>query len=555
MTMVTIYQANNPETLPVSLATPEIVLETELPDRLQHTTGITYEGDDRDGYYTRINQPLSVNGNISSSNLTTMNTNLQTIMGTLTKVSYEPAGETTTITGKLVTGTLNGNKIGTPTTFLYSNYSPFIPVCDVNGVIEIGTSIDFHDLATEQDNRARISCVGTNILELAGAASMRMTRIDVSAGMALRSGNTLMKFSKSDPAINMLTLDAATDVATFSGNVVVPTLNGVKIGASNEGFGYTTDAPYIPVCKANGITEVGNRIDFHLADATFRDFSAYISNTALNILRVYGAADNSGTLEANALAVRTNGEDVRLQLSTNQYHNLSLFNKTGTSLWVMDSDGTNGLERWSTVRINSINASTRTTAITYTAGTPSNTTIAGDLTVTGSIHGTLAGSQTITHKTKYTGTLTLGCFVESTGEIYREPPKVGTISIWNEPTEEGQKGYYTETQTISTLSPYENCVSVVRQATTISNNIIGVCTEIIDHEYCKFATHGDCLVKCESATYTIGDILVPSTGGLAKKGSSLEIIDALTHMVPRLKITSLETDLIDPQTVCAFISL
>jgi len=56
MTLVTIYQANNPETLPVNLATPEIVLESELPDRLQHTTGITYEGDDRDGYYTRINQ-------------------------------------------------------------------------------------------------------------------------------------------------------------------------------------------------------------------------------------------------------------------------------------------------------------------------------------------------------------------------------------------------------------------------------------------------------------------------------------------------------------------
>jgi len=172
-----------------------------------------------------------------------------------------------------------------------------------------------------------------------------------------------------------------------------------RIGANAEGFGYSTDAPYIPVCKANGITEVGYRIDFHLNDSTFRDFSAYISNSALNSLRVYGTADNSGTLETNVLAIRTNGEDVRLQLSTNQYHNLSLFNKTGTSLWVMDSDGTNGLERWSTVRINALNASTRTSAMSYTADTPSNTTIAGDLTVTGSIHGTLAGSQTITHKT------------------------------------------------------------------------------------------------------------------------------------------------------------
>jgi len=94
--------------------------------------------------------------------------------------------------------------------------------------------------------------------------------------------------------------------------------------------------------------------------------------------------------------------------------------------------------------------------MTYTAGTPANTTIAGNLTVTGVINGTLAGSQTITHKTKYTGTITPGCFVERTGQIYREPPKVGTTSTWNEPTEEDQKGYYTVTQTTSSLPPYEN---------------------------------------------------------------------------------------------------
>ena len=551
MTLVTIYQANNPETLPVSLITPEIVLESELPDRLQHITGITYEGDDRDGYYTRINQPLSVNGNISSTNLTTINTNLQSIMGTLTNISYDVDTDTTDVSGKLTTGnvivpTLNGFKVGTPSSFIYKNYSPFIPVCDTSGVTEIGSSLDFHDLSTEQNYRARLSCVGTNILELADTASMRMTRIDVSVGMTLRSGNTLMKFTKSDPAINMLTLNATTDVATFSGNVVVPSINGNKIGASDEGFGYTTDAPYIPVCKANGITEIGYRLDFHLNDATFRDFSAYISNTALNTLRVYGITDNSGTLETNVLVIRTNGEDVRLQLSTNQYHNLSMFNKTGTSLWVMDSDGTNGLERWSTVRINSINASTRTTAMTYTAG---------DLTVTGSIHGTLAGSQTITHKTKYIGTVTPGCFVESTGQIYREPPKVGTTSTWNEPTEEGQKGYYTVTQTTSSLSPYENCVSVVRQVTTFSSNIIGVCTEIIDNEFCKFATHGDCLVKCNSATYSLGDILVPSLNGYAKKGTASDVMNCMCSMIPRLKVTSVETDQIDPECVVGFIAI
>jgi len=552
--MVTIYQANNPETLPVSLATPEIVLETELPDRLQHTTGITYEGDDRDGHYTKINQPLTVNGNISSSNLTTMNADLQTIMNTLTNISYVPALQLTAITGDLSVNTLNGFSIGPMGEFSVAEYSPFLVATNVDGVTEIGKILDFHNTTgAGEDYLTRLSCVGSNTLEITGTGSMRMTRIDVSAGMAQRSGNTLLRFMKTDNATNMLSLNNDTNEATFLGNIVAPSLNGNKIGASNEGFGYTADAPYIPVCKANGITEVGNRIDFHLNDATFRDYSVALDNTAANQLSIKGmTTDTYGNLELGGLLMRPSST-VSCRLIANTASNMLWFNGAGVNTWVCDATGS--VERWSTTRDKAVAADTRATAVTYTAGTPSNTTIAGDLTVTGSIHGTLAGSQTITHKTKYIGTLTLGCFVESTGEIYREPPKVGTTSIWNEPTEEGQTGYYTETQTVSSLSPYENCVSVVRQATSVSNNIIGVCTEIIDHEYCKLATHGDCLVKCESATYTLGDILVPSTGGLAKKGTNLEIIDALTHMVPRLKITSLETDLIDPQTVCAFISL
>jgi len=35
----------------------------------------------------------------------------------------------------------------------------------------------------------------------------------------------------------------------------------------------------------------------------------------------------------------------------------------------------------------------------------------------------------------------------------------------------------------------------------------------------------------------------------------MEIIDAMTHMIPRLKVTSVETETIDSETVCAFISL
>jgi len=195
MTLVTIYQANNPETLPVNLATPEIVLESELPDRLQHTTGITYEDDDRDGHYKRINQPLSVNGHISSTNLTTMNTNLQTITMKVIMISYMPAFQTTMI----------------------------------------------------------------------------------------------------------------------GGDLTVDTLNGVKIGASDEGFGYSTDAPYIPICKANGITEVGRRIEFHLNDATFRDYSVSLDNTAINRLSIISmTADTYGNLELGGLLVRKDGANCRL---------------------------------------------------------------------------------------------------------------------------------------------------------------------------------------------------------------------------------------------------
>jgi len=483
------------------------------------------------------------------------------VEGTLTNINYVPTLQLTAITGDLSVNNLNGNQIGSPDVFRYDEVTPFIPVVKSDGVIEIGRYIDFHAADVSHDFYTRLSCIGTNALEITGTSSMRMTRIDTSVGMALRTGFTSMNFYKNDASTSMLTLDATTDVATFLGNIVAPSLNGNKIGASDEGFGYTTDAPYIPVCKANGITELGNRIDFHLADAVFRDFSAYISNTALNTLRIYGTTADSGILETNALHLRTSGDTVKVRIITNGYQNICVYNTAGTFTWVMDSDGTNGLERWSTTRINAINASTRTTAITYTPPVvdppaAAITTIAGDLTVTGVINGTLAGSQTITHKTKYIGTITPGCFVESTGQIYREPLKVGTTSIWNEPTEEGQTGYYTEIETQSTLSPYENCISIVKQAEGFTTNIIGVCTEVIDHEFCKFATHGDCLIKCVSDTYHLGDIIIPSSsGGYGKKGSSMEIIDCMTKMVPRLKITSLETDEIDPEAVVGFISI
>jgi len=143
----------------------------------------------------------------------------------------------------------------------------------------------------------------------------------------------------------------------------------------------------------------------------------------------------------------------------------------------------------------------------------------------------------------YEGELQPGCFIETTGQLFKDPN--------------------------SKLSPYEDCITIVRQATTPNSKIIGVCTEIINDEvtdeyghinqpagkYCKYATHGDCQIKCDSATYTLGDILVPSLNGYAKKGKASDIMNCMCSMIPRLKVTSVETDQIDPECVVGFITI
>ena len=143
----------------------------------------------------------------------------------------------------------------------------------------------------------------------------------------------------------------------------------------------------------------------------------------------------------------------------------------------------------------------------------------------------------------YEGDLQPGYFVETTGQLLRGPN--------------------------SKLSPYEDCITIVRPATSPNNKIIGVCTEIINNEvkdeygninqhagkYYKYATHGDCLVKCDSATYTIGDILVPSLKGYAKKGNASDIMNCMCSMIPRLKVSSIKTDQIDPECVVGFITI
>jgi len=104
----TIWQANNPSNLSVSLDTEELVLESELPDRLQtintNLTGIT------ETTITKI-------GNTTSPNIETLQNetkNINTDGNTLNSIT-----------------SINGIKIGTPHAwnFNYWTYSPYIPVC------------------------------------------------------------------------------------------------------------------------------------------------------------------------------------------------------------------------------------------------------------------------------------------------------------------------------------------------------------------------------------------------------------------------------------------
>jgi len=88
MTLVTIHQAEHPETLPVMITEPELVLESELPTRLEElnnkTIGITETS-------------ITNSGNISGSNITTMNTQLTGITETTITKSGNISGSNISI--------------------------------------------------------------------------------------------------------------------------------------------------------------------------------------------------------------------------------------------------------------------------------------------------------------------------------------------------------------------------------------------------------------------------------------------------------------------------
>jgi hypothetical protein len=117
-------------------------------------------------------------------------------------------------------------------------------------------------------------------------------------------------------------------------------------------------------------------------------------------------------------------------------------------------------------------------------------------------------NKTITHKTDPITNPVLGCFCETTGEIY--------------------SGYTAIGQT--------DCICRVRPVSALTKNIVGIITEND-----TFATHGDCLVRiAPGQKVELGDILVPTVNG-ARKATNEEMIFMMSHAIPRTKVVSVKT--------------
>jgi len=220
-----------------------------------------------------------------------------------------------------------------------------------DSVMDIGTTYG-QSIMNIWDNNKLVQCHGA--LTATNITSTNKTDIEALQDRTQNIEDTLTKVSYEPIANTTIVL----------GNLSTDKLNGNKIGASNEGFGYTNDAPYIPVCKANGITEICYRLDFHLDDATFRDYSVSLDNTAVNQLSIKNmTADTIGNLELGGLLVRPSST-VSCRLIANTASNMLWFNGAGVNTWVCDA--TSPVERWSTTRDNALAAFTRTTGMTHT---------------------------------------------------------------------------------------------------------------------------------------------------------------------------------------------
>jgi len=247
MTQVTIYQANHPETLPVMITEPELVLESELPDRLQTinsnisglqtaTTGIMYEPTIYETPATTFNQAIVVNGNVTAHNI---------------------------------------DIIATKCTPL--NY--------VNGILNINTPLDIIDNDITADNITDI----TN--RVAGIQRIIMdpevdsyTVIDGNdfptvLGRITNTENTLTGISYTD---------MPTPITSISQDVTINgKLNGHLIGISGNNVNLPVDAPFLVSCKVDGVTEIGKHLDFH---DTNEDFYARLQAVGNNVLEILGTS-------------------------------------------------------------------------------------------------------------------------------------------------------------------------------------------------------------------------------------------------------------------------
>ena len=423
---------------------------------------------------------------------------------------------------------IEGNRVGAPDIFRYDAVTPFIPVVGSDGVIEVGNRIDFHRVTNEEDYTVGLQVAGLNRLSIrhnntayAGDIELGTVFLKNLSGicqlqsnqhsniMWYNTGGTLIwimdavspneRWSTTrDNALAAftrttgMTYTADPALTTFSNNISAPNLTGISY--NNNFLLQSTDY--------TTATVISNHLHVDLTSITYKSLMG---------MRAY-----KGDL--------TTGQEMMLQVGKNHTAAISFVYKHNDTQanceYRIDHPG-------------------RVAYRCYYGSTKTEHEVRGNLKVFGTI--TENASKTITHYTQYEGELQPGFFVESTGQVFHN----------------GQPSY-------------ENCMVTVKQATTFSNNIIGVCVEVMNEEitdeygnvnqlagkFCRIATHGDCLIKCVSDTYHLVDIIIPSSsGGYGKKGSSMEIIDCMTHMVPRLKITSLETDEIDPECVVGFISI
>jgi len=415
-------------------------------------------------------------------------------------------------------GTLiEGNRVGSPDIFRYDAVTPFIPIVGSDGITEVGHRIDFHRATNEEDYTVGLQVAALNRLSIRHNITAYAGDLELGTTFFRNTGGTCGLFSNhhsnlqwtNNAGVNTWIMDATTAGERWS------TTRDNALAA----FTRTTGMTYTPSVEepdpvparttfAHNISSVecyANR--YHTNSTSSLPINSVASSSTWGAIRIVrtGLAQNT---PCGFMFGRGNDP-------TNMPKNLCAMYYVSPT-----TDISNGEIR---IGIETEASTSSANCITFDTDTKE-TRLPGNLRVAGMI--TEQSSKTITHYTMYEGELHPGFFVESTGQIFHN----GETS-------------------------YENCMVIVRQATIFNNNIIGVCTEVIDHEYCKFATHGDCLIKCESATYTCGDIIVPSTNGFGKKGSSTDVLNCMLSMTPRLKVTSVDTDEIDPQCVVGFITV